>query len=71
MIRRSAVRALRTTIQTFVASLLAFPVAQSVTDILVAGELWLVSLYVAVFAGLVSFLQNVAEGLTGEPIPKG
>jgi hypothetical protein len=59
----AAVKGLRTFLQTFAGALIALPVVASVADIKVQAPALIVATYVAVSAGIVSFLQNFAEGL--------
>ena len=63
--RSSFIRALRTAAQTLAGALIAFPTVDSVTQIREIGNPFIVALYTAFMAGLVSFLQNIAEGAAG------
>lgn len=66
----SAVRAIRTACQAAAAGLLALPVVTSLTEIVSLKEALLVVAYQTGLAGLVSFLQNIAEDKTSLSIPK-
>lgn len=69
--KSAAIRALRTAAQTLAGALVGLPTVQNVLDIQEIGNPLAVALYVAVLAGVVSFLQNVAEDNTSLNIPKG
>lgn len=66
--RDSFVRALRTFAQTLAGALVALPTVDVVTNIKDIGNPLIVALYTAILAGVVSFLQNVAEDATGKGI---
>lgn len=70
--RSSFIRALRTAAQTLAGALIAFPTVDSVTQIREIGNPFIVALYTAFMAGLVSFLQNAVEDTAGaSPSIKG
>ena len=68
--RNAAVRALRTSLQTLAAAIIAFPTASTVADIKSIGEPMILALYTAAVAFAVTFLQNAIEDSSGVNIPK-
>lgn len=67
--RNAVVRAIRTFAQTLAAGLTTLGIV-NLTDIRLAGQAVIVMVINAVLAGLISFLQNVAEESAGNPLPK-
>lgn len=63
--RSAFVRSLRTAAQTLAGALIAFPTIDTVTQIREIGNPFIVALYTAFMAGLVSFLQNAVEDTAG------
>lgn len=64
MIKRAFYRALRTAAQTLAGGLVAMPTADAVLDMRAIANPLGVAVYAAILAGVVCFLQNVAEETT-------
>lgn len=71
MVKRAAIRAIRTAAQTLAGSLVALPTANSIIDVAQVREPLAVAAYVSTLAGVVSFLQNIAEDNSSLDVPKG
>ncbi len=62
--KQALIKGIRTAAQTFAALLVALPTASSLLDIQRIAEPLLVAVYASAIAGLVAFLQNLAEHQT-------
>lgn len=69
-LKGAAIRALRTFFQSLAGALVAFPVAEAVSDLKAVGGPLILALWTALLAGVLSFLQNVIEDSTPINIPK-
>lgn len=69
-VKRAAIRAVRTAAQAAAAVLLAVTLGTTI-DFNVVGNSYLAAVVVGAHAGVISFLQNIAEDNTDIDIPKG
>ena len=70
-LRTAVVRGFRTSLQTFVALLIALPTAEALPDVAIQASNILIAAWAAFVAGLVAFAQNLGELLTDAPVPRG
>lgn len=71
-VKRAAIRAVRTAAQAAAGVLSGLALASMLgLEIAVIGSVYLAAVLVGVNAGVISFLQNVAEDNTAIDVPKG
>lgn len=69
-LKDALIRAARTVAQTAVGVLVGFPVMESIFDFKVIGSTYAAAAIIGIHAGVISFLQNVAEDNTALSVPK-
>lgn len=70
-VKSAFIRAIRTAAQTAAAVLAAVTIFGTAIDLKVVGNLYYAAAVVGAHAGVISFLQNVAEDNTDVDVPKG